>query len=306
MFVTKKALPRRTFLLGVGTTMALPLLESMVPAFTALAQTPAKGPLRFGAVYFPNGATNKHWFPDATSPGYEYKTILKPLEPFRNQVTSFGNLSRAGGKTVTDHAVSSAGWLTGAVAKQTEAEDIQRRRQHRSGDREADRSGHAASVDGSGDRGLQRLRRRVRAGLQLRLHEHHLVGVGDAVESDGDQSARGVRADVRAIGHAGRAPRSAFRKIAASSTRSPRKRAICSARSVPRDRARLGDYLDNVREIERRIQRTEAQNSKKVIAARRARSACPTLRRSRDADVRSACRGVPVRPDACVLVHDVA
>ncbi len=66
MFVTKKALPRRTFLLGVGTTMALPLLESMVPAFTALAQTPARGPLRFGAVYFPNGATNKHWFPDAT------------------------------------------------------------------------------------------------------------------------------------------------------------------------------------------------------------------------------------------------
>ena len=124
MFVTKKALPRRTFLLGVGTTMALPLLESMVPAFTALAQTPAKGPLRFGAVYFPNGATNKHWFPDATSPGYEYKTILKPLEPFREQVTSFGNLSRAGGKTVTDHAVSSAGWLSGAVAKQTEAEDI--------------------------------------------------------------------------------------------------------------------------------------------------------------------------------------
>ena len=95
MFVTKKALPRRTFLLGVGTTMALPLLESMVPAFTALAQTPARGPLRFGAVYFPNGATNKHWFPDATSPGYEYKTILKPLEPFREQVTSFGNLSRA-------------------------------------------------------------------------------------------------------------------------------------------------------------------------------------------------------------------
>src|SRR4029450_8694749 len=111
-------------LLGLGATLALPLLESMVPAFTALAQTPAKGPLRFGAVYFPNGATNKHWFPDATSPGYEYKTILKPLEPFREQVTSFGNLSRAGGKTVTDHAVSSAGWLSGAVAKQTEAEDI--------------------------------------------------------------------------------------------------------------------------------------------------------------------------------------
>ena len=124
MCVTRKALPRRTFLLGVGTTMALPLLESMVPALTALAQTPAKPPLRFGAVYFPNGATNKHWFPDGVGSGYELKPILKPLEPFRDQLVSFGNLSRAGGKSVTDHAVSSAGWLSGAVARQTEAEDI--------------------------------------------------------------------------------------------------------------------------------------------------------------------------------------
>src|SRR6185295_4543078 len=125
MFVTKRALPRRTFLRGVGTTLALPLLESMVPAFTALAQTPAKPPLRFGAVYFPNGATMKHWMPETTGSGFEFKTILKPLEPFRDRVNLFGNLSRAGGKSVTDHAVSSAGWLSGAVAKQTEAEDIQ-------------------------------------------------------------------------------------------------------------------------------------------------------------------------------------
>ena len=69
MFVTKKALPRRTLLRGVGTTMALPLLESMVPAFTALAQTPAKGPLRFGAVYFPNGATNEALVPRRGEPG---------------------------------------------------------------------------------------------------------------------------------------------------------------------------------------------------------------------------------------------
>ena len=66
----------------------------------------------------------KHWMPDATGAGFEYKTILKPLEPFRDRVNVFGNLSRAGGKSVTDHAVSSAGWLSGAVAKQTEAEDI--------------------------------------------------------------------------------------------------------------------------------------------------------------------------------------
>ena len=94
----------------------------------------------------------------------------------------------------------------------------------------------------------------------------HLLGVGDAVESDGDQSARRVRADVRPVEHDGRAPRRACRRIAASSIRSPRKRATSSARSGAADRARLGDYLDHVREIERRIQRTEASNSKRVIA----------------------------------------
>src|SRR5689334_6199894 len=127
MFVTKRALSRRTVLRGMGTTLALPFLESMVPAFQALAQSPARPPLRFGAVYFPNGApmsgANNFWMPAAKGE-LEITPILKPLEPFKNQMTVVGNLSRAGGKTVTDHAVSSAGWLSGAVAKQTEAEDI--------------------------------------------------------------------------------------------------------------------------------------------------------------------------------------
>ena len=63
MFVTKRALSRRTMLQGMGTTLALPFLESMVPALSALAQTPAKPPLRFGAVYFPNGAPMNYWTP---------------------------------------------------------------------------------------------------------------------------------------------------------------------------------------------------------------------------------------------------
>jgi len=265
MFITKKALPRRTFLLGVGTTLALPLLESMVPAFTALAQTPAKGPLRFGAVYFPNGATNKHWFPDATSAGYEYKTILKPLEPFRNQVTSFGNLSRAGGKTVTDHAVSSAGWLTGAVAKQTEAEDIR----------------VGVSID-------QVIAKQIGQDTQLPSME---VATEDFSGYVGGCVPGYSCAYMNSISWASETqsnpmetnPRAAFeRMFGRSSTQAERLQRIQEDRSIldsvteeardlqrkvgARDRARLGDYLDNVREIERRIQRAEAQNSKKVIA----------------------------------------
>jgi uncharacterized protein DUF1552 len=123
MFVTKRALSRRTMLRGMGTTLALPFLESMVPALSALAQTPANPPQRFGAVYFPNGAPMNFWTPKAAG-DLEITPILKPLEPYRDQLTVVGNLSRAGGKRVTDHAVSSAGWLSGVVAKQTEAEDI--------------------------------------------------------------------------------------------------------------------------------------------------------------------------------------
>ena len=127
----------------------------------------------------------------------EITPILKPLEPFQQQMTVIGNLSRAGGKTVTDHAVSSAGWLSGAVAKQTEAEDIRvgitidqvLAKQHR--------PGHAVPVARVRDRGLLGLRRRLRAGLQLHLHEHDLVGGRDRAAADGDQPARRVRADVR-------------------------------------------------------------------------------------------------------------
>ena len=124
MFVTKRALSRRTILRGMGTTLALPFLDSMLPAVSALAQSPANPPQRFGAVYFPNGAPMNYWMPKTTNGDLEITPILKPLAPYRDQMTVVGNLSRAGGKTVTDHAVSSAGWLSGVVAKQTEAEDI--------------------------------------------------------------------------------------------------------------------------------------------------------------------------------------
>src|SRR6185369_6242806 len=123
MLITKKALSRRMFLRGAGTAIALPFLESMSPAMTPLAQSLARPPLRFGAVYLPNGCVMDYWMPK-TQGVLELTPVLKPLEPFQNQITVIGNVSRAGGKNSTDHAVSSAGWLTGALAKQTEAEDI--------------------------------------------------------------------------------------------------------------------------------------------------------------------------------------
>ena len=124
MFITRTSLARRTFLRGMGVAVGLPVLEAMVPAMTALAQTPASPKTRFGAVFVPNGAIVEQWSPSTTGANFEFAPILKPLERFRDSLVVVNNLSRAGGDSVTDHAVASAGWLSGAVAKRTEAEDV--------------------------------------------------------------------------------------------------------------------------------------------------------------------------------------
>ena len=81
MFITKKHLPRRTFLKGVGAAVALPLLDAMVPAFASnVKQTP-----RLGFVYVPHGAIMDKWTPATEGAGLRVHAILKPLEPFRDQ-----------------------------------------------------------------------------------------------------------------------------------------------------------------------------------------------------------------------------
>jgi len=125
MFITKRALPRRLFLRGLGVAVGLPFLESMVPAMTALAQTAARPKTRFGAIYFPNGAIVEQWIPDQAGAGFEFKPILKPLETFKDQIVIVSNLTRSHpGSQVGDHAVSAAGFLTGVWPKRTEAEDV--------------------------------------------------------------------------------------------------------------------------------------------------------------------------------------
>ena len=86
MFISKLSLPRRTFLRGVGATLALPLLDAMVPAATALAQTPAKPTLRFGAIMVPQGAVRDRWIPQTVGADFDFSPTLKPLEAFRDHV----------------------------------------------------------------------------------------------------------------------------------------------------------------------------------------------------------------------------
>ncbi|HEX5107742.1 MAG TPA: DUF1552 domain-containing protein [Vicinamibacterales bacterium] len=94
-FITKKHLSRRTFLRGTGVTLALPLLESMVPAGTALAQTAAAPKTRMGAIYIPHGATMDKWTPAGEGTAFQFSEILQPLEPFRDRITIVSNLAHA-------------------------------------------------------------------------------------------------------------------------------------------------------------------------------------------------------------------
>ena len=106
---------------GLGATLALPLLEAMLPALTATAKTAAAPTRRFGAVFVPMGERPSHWTPPTTGTGFEFSPILKPLEPFRDSMIVVSNLDRPLQGT---HAVSCGTWLTGSAPKRTEAEDF--------------------------------------------------------------------------------------------------------------------------------------------------------------------------------------
>src|ERR1700730_1667404 len=120
MFTTKLSLPRRTFLRGMGVTLALPLLESMVPALTAMANTAANPQRRFGAVFVPLGERPGYWTPKTVGADFEFNTILKPLEKFRDRVPVVSELC----DPLDGHATTVAAWLSGTIPKRTIAEDV--------------------------------------------------------------------------------------------------------------------------------------------------------------------------------------
>lgn len=129
MFITKMALPRRTFLRGVGTTLALPLLEGMIPAFTALAKTAAKPVNRLSYFYVPNGMIMDQWTPAAEGAQFALTPILAPLAPFRDRLVVLSGLSsKAADRHNEDgggHAKDCAAFLTGVCPKRTEGTGIE-------------------------------------------------------------------------------------------------------------------------------------------------------------------------------------
>src|ERR1700685_282775 len=138
-FITKKHIPRRMFLQGAGITLALPLLDSMVPAQTPLSKTAAKGKTRFTGIFVPHGMAPGWWVPEGGGPGepkaaagaagFEYPMIMKPLEAYRDQTVIMSGLWSTSaepppGVTGADHWVAAA-YLCADKPKKTTGSDIQ-------------------------------------------------------------------------------------------------------------------------------------------------------------------------------------
>jgi hypothetical protein len=120
MIVTKKTLSRRTVLRGLGVSVALPLLDGMVPAFGRLSALPSVR--RFGAVYIPNGILMQNWTPAIEGFGFEFTPTLKPLEPYRDSLTVVSGLNVAKNAGASLHSRASTRWLTGVPPKGVQAQ----------------------------------------------------------------------------------------------------------------------------------------------------------------------------------------
>jgi len=255
-FITKKHLSRRTVLRGMGVSIALPLLDAMIPARTALANTAAAPNPRMGFIYFPHGAIMSRWAPAATGKDYEMTQILKPLEPFREHMTIVSGLRNKAGESPSPHAIIAGTWLgcvpptpTQAPHAGTSADQIAA--QHIGQDTTLP-SLELAGEDGGGAcdptygcaySGTIAFR----TPTQPLPMEHNPRKVFFRLFGQGDTAAE--------------------RHMIVNETQSILDSTKDSATQLqselgPADRAMLSDYMDSVREIERRVQKQkEKENS---------------------------------------------
>jgi hypothetical protein len=258
MFVSKKRLPRRTFLRGVGAAVALPLLDAMMPA----ARGAESLPRRLGFVYVPHGADMPSWTPEQTGADFDFSPSLKPLEAFKKSTTVITNLKR-GGTVVEMHAGAASGWLSGAIPKRTEGEDygvgqtIDQVLAKRIGQDSPFPSLEFATEDFTGYVGgcapgyscaYMNTISWATATTPLPMEINPRVAF-ERLFGDGGSDAQRQRVsqeDTSILDAITDEARSLQRKLGA------------------RDRARITDYLDNVREIERRVQHAEGHQRAEI------------------------------------------
>ena len=243
MFLSRKHLSRRTLLKGTGASIALPLLDAMIPAGTALAQTAAAATPRLGFVYFPHGALQDEWQPQKTGRDFDFPFILEPLAPLREYVTVISGLRNKGGESASPHGIIEETWLNAVSPRSRNAE-----------------TGVGVTVDQIAARYLAK---------ETPLASMELCG-----EPGGMISFRTPEQPLPMEGN----PRKVFYSMfGQGDTQEERKAILKTTDSLldyvrdataslnhkldAGDRAKVSNYLDSVREIEQRVQRLEENAS---------------------------------------------
>jgi hypothetical protein len=267
MIITNKCLPRRTFLRGLGAAVALPLLDGMFPAFAAAGATRLTSARRLGVFYVPNGVIMDQWTPAAEGAAFEWTPTLAPLAPFRDHVLVLSGLVNKPAipfpnEGAGDHARAAATFLTGVHAKKTEGADLQ--------------AGTSMDQIAAGQLGKET----QLASLEMTLEYTEMLGACDAGYACAYSNTIAWRSPTTPLPME-IDPRAVFERLFGdgdSTDRTARLRRIAEDRSLldsltqdvarlsgqlgVRDRSKLGEYLDAIRDVERRIQRAEEQSTR--------------------------------------------
>ena len=260
MIITKKALPRRTVLRGLGAALALPLLDGMVPALSAIRNTAAAGMRRFGVLYVPNGMAMEYWTPQSTGTAFELSPILRPMEAHRDRMLVLSGLHPGVGGGA--HAGASTKFLTGVPGRMTDGTGI--------------RSG--TSIDQL--LGQELGKETQLATLELGLDSRDFAGSCDAGYACAYTNTISWRNPTTPLPMENN-PRVVFERLfgdSGSTDPAVRKARIAEDRSIldsvtgkvdelqrglgAGDRRKITQYLDAVRDVERRIQRAEEQSDR--------------------------------------------
>ena len=258
MIIMKKALPRRTFLRGMGASVALPLLDAMVPSMTALARTPAEPVRRLGFVYMPMGCDLPRWTPTGEGPLTGLSPTLQSLAPVADRLTIISNLELKNAYPGT-HATSNAAFLSAARAKWTESSDYF--------------LGTTVDQIAAREIGQQTLLPSLELSMDL-LETIGQCDNGYACVYQNNLSWSSPTTPLPSEAH----PRIVFERLFGEGGTAGQRRAALRRRASlldwvrediarlqqqvgPEDRTRIGQYLESVREVERRIQRAEAETA---------------------------------------------
>jgi len=265
--IGKKSISRRTVLRGIGTAIALPLLDAMVPALSVAQNTAAKPIQRFGVVYHPNGIIYDKWLPKGVGTEFEFSPILAPLEPFRDKVVVvtglYSDQAEALGDGGGDHSRASGTYLTGVHVKRSDTVVE-----------------NGISMDQIAAKTFER--ETQLSSLQLTVDDASLVGACDVGYSCAYSSTLSWLTPTLPL-MAENNPRVVFdRLFGGSDSSDPRVRAarLQQDRSIldsvtervralqrrlgPGDNRKVNDYLESLRDVERRIQNAETQSVKEA------------------------------------------